>query len=228
MFRRYRSDPFRKYNEGRNHFLANIPQLIAPEKYFSDALHAIVSNAIPEIIRDYNEASNLFPFWQNYPPEERGRQHRGDRFPWIEVGEHTIGDKLPRLLERYGYTIGDAGLPTGPDKRFVLSHGEIARCPGGYTDAAWLFVDSKSVGPRDDFDNTVMSHNSGLRGRPVGEPRGRDEKHRHEDDRAAGVSPVSQHTTAALRLVGRHNRTCRPRRAHDLPPVAGPVGVRVG
>src|SRR5690348_3434949 len=121
MFHQYRLDLFRKYNEARNHFLANIPQLIALEKYFSDTLRAIISNSLTEIVRDYNEASSLFPFWQNYPPEERGRQPRGDQFPWIEVGEHTIGDKLPRLLERYGYSIRDAGLPTGPDKRFVLS-----------------------------------------------------------------------------------------------------------
>lgn len=29
----------------------------------------------------------------------------------------------------------------------------------GYTDSAWLMVDIKSAGPRDDFDHAVMSHN---------------------------------------------------------------------
>lgn len=62
-------------------------------------------------------------------------------------------------MERFGFTIRDAGLPTGPDQRLVLTHRAIGKCLGGYTDSAWLFVDVKSVGPRDNFDHTVMSHN---------------------------------------------------------------------
>jgi hypothetical protein len=62
-------------------------------------------------------------------------------------------------LEKFGFRIRDSGLPTGPDERYVLTHQDVAKCVSGYTDSAWLFVDIKSVGPRDNFDHTVMSHN---------------------------------------------------------------------
>lgn len=111
-----------------------------------------------EIEHDYNEASFLYPFWQNSPPDDRGRAPRGDQTPWIEVGEHAIGSKLSRMLAK-DYLIKDSGLPTGADQRFVLTSPKLGIATGGYTDSAWLFVDIKSVGPRDDQDHTVMSHN---------------------------------------------------------------------
>jgi len=49
-------------------------------------------------------------------------------------------------------------LPTGADERFVISDPQIKKIIG-ISDSAWVFVDIKSVGPRDDFDHTVMSHN---------------------------------------------------------------------
>jgi hypothetical protein len=159
MFNEHREKLFREYNRARRHFIAHHQDLIALERYFSDALHDIIGRAISDIARDYNEACSLFPFWQNYPPDQRGRQPRGDQYPWIEVGEHAIGGKLPRLLQGFGFGIRDAGLPTGPDGRYVLKHRDIAKCLGGFTDSAWLFVDIKSVGPRDNFEHTVMSHN---------------------------------------------------------------------
>lgn len=93
MFNQHRLQLFRKYNDARKHLLEHFEQLTALEKYFSDVLYTIVSGATAEIVRDYNEASSLFPFWQNYPPDERGRKPRGDQYPWIEVGEHAIGGK---------------------------------------------------------------------------------------------------------------------------------------
>lgn len=118
----------------------------------------LLRSASQEIIRDYNEASYLYPFWKNYPPEERGRQPKGDQFPWIEVGEHSIGRKLSRLLSA-DFEIRDAGLPVGPDERLLLGSKEIRARLKQLTRWAWLFCDIKSVGPRDEAPHAVMSHN---------------------------------------------------------------------
>lgn len=158
MFNKYRADQYQRYNLARDHFIKEANQLIALERYLTEQLHHYLTIAKDEIVRDYNEASFLYPFWQNYPPEERGRQPRGDQFPWIEVGEHAVGAKLGRLLNKQ-YDIRDTGIPTGPDQRFILSSPEILQCTDGYTNSVWLFIDIKSVGPRDNFQHAVMSHN---------------------------------------------------------------------
>jgi hypothetical protein len=41
----------------------------------------------------------------------------------------------------------------------VLKSPTIKKVTQGLTDSVWLFVDIKSIGPRDDQDHTVMSHN---------------------------------------------------------------------
>ena len=158
MFNSARNNQFQEYTKARNYFITNFTQLIELEQKLTNYLYSILSHNIAEITRDYNEASALFPFWQQYPPDERGRKPVGDQYPWIEVGEHAIGDKLPRLLEK-DFEIRDPGLPSGPDKRFLIKDKEIQRITNNLTDSVWLFVDIKSVGPRDDFDHTVMSHN---------------------------------------------------------------------
>lgn len=57
------------------------------------------------------------------------------------------------------FGIRDVGLPAGSDVRLVLTHPEISNLTNGFTDTSWLFLDIKSVGPRDDQDHAVMSHN---------------------------------------------------------------------
>lgn len=157
MFDAHRRQQFASYNDARVTFVREFERLIALERFFADYLVEVLRKNYGAIAADYDEASFLYPFWQNYPPDERGRQPVGDQFPWIEVGEHSIGSKLPRLLEA-DFKIRDSGLPTGADKRFVLSSPRIKEICG-ITDTAWLFVDIKSVGPRDNFPHTVMSHN---------------------------------------------------------------------
>lgn len=121
-------------------------------------LYQLLDNYKFDIKRDYNEASYLYPFWQNYPPKDRGRSPVKDQYPWIEVGEQAIGTKLARLLDK-DFLVKDTGFPTGADKRFILSNKRILKATDGFTDTAWLFVDIKSIGPRDDQAHTVMSHN---------------------------------------------------------------------
>lgn len=142
----------------KEYFINNYKQLINLEEYFADYFHNILLDNIHEIISDYNETSYLFPFWQNYPPDDRGRQPKGDQFPWIEVAEHVFGAKISRFLRKDFY-IRDTGLPTGPDQRFIVKSENIAKHVNNFTDSCWLFIDIKSVGPRDDQDHTVMSHN---------------------------------------------------------------------
>lgn len=158
MFNKDRDIKHKLYIKAHNYF-SNNPQLIIKlEKHISDYIENIISSNKDEIREDYNEASYLYPFWQNYPPDDRGRQPKGDQFPWLEVGEHTLGAKLPRFINK-DFEIRDYSLPVGPDERFVLTSQKIKSLTEGFTDSCWLFVDIKSVGPRDDQEHTVMSHN---------------------------------------------------------------------
>jgi len=158
MFNKYRSQQFKFYNDHRKLLEEKKEVIIGLEKHFAEELQKIIEKNIDRIREEYNEASYLFPFWQNYPPEERGRKPKGDQFPWIEVGEHVIGSKIRRLFESK-YSVFDYGLPTGADERFVLKGELVQRVTSGLTDSCWLFVDIKSVGPRDDFPHAVLSHN---------------------------------------------------------------------
>ncbi len=158
MYNKFRKLQYQRYNDAKKYFTDNFDKLIELEKYFANSITRLLKNNIEEIEADYNEASYLFPFWQNYPPDDRGRKPKGDQYPWIEVGEHAVGSKLGRFLATE-YGIKDTGIPTGPDQRFVLTHKDINEITGGYTNSCWLFIDIKSVGPRDDFAHTVMSHN---------------------------------------------------------------------
>jgi hypothetical protein len=154
----YRQQQFQLYNSARNYFIARPNALIELERFLTNHIVSLVQSNLAEIKNDYNEASYLYPFWENYPPEDRGRQPIMDQYPWLEVGEHTIGAKLPRLLVN-SFDVRDTGIPTGADQRFVISSKNILEATQGFTNSAWLFIDIKSVGPRDDQDHTVMSHN---------------------------------------------------------------------
>src|SRR5438309_11939601 len=133
----------------------NWRELIEMERHVHSLIKEAVLQSLSEMEADYNEASFLNPFWQNYPPEERGRSPRGDQFPWIEVGEHSVGFKIARILSSK-VTIREIGLPAGTDQRFLLQAEELGRlCQ--LTKQVMLFLDVKSVGPRDDFDHTVLS-----------------------------------------------------------------------
>lgn len=157
MFEAYRSEQFKQYNRARDFFVAHPEKLEAAERFCMRMLLRFIEECRDEIKTDYDEASFLYPFWQNYPPDDRGRQPTGEQYPWIEVGEQVFGPKLSRFLAS-NFTVRDCGIPTGPDDRFVLSSSAI-RDILEITDSVWLFVDIKSVGPRDDHDHAVMSHN---------------------------------------------------------------------
>lgn len=156
MFYEGRDFLFHNYNRARAYFLANPDQLIALEQYCSKLVNQAIYNNYDEIEAHYNEATYLSPFWAKYPPDDRGRQPVGDQIPWIEVGEHAVGHKLSRILGT-SYRVSEIGLPSGADNRFVLYSDEIADITHGSTNCAFFFLDIKSVGPRDNFNHTVIS-----------------------------------------------------------------------
>ena len=158
MHEQHRNDSFPKYNTARKSFIDNPEILISVEKRVSSAIKKLVEEKQDDYKFDYDAASTLFPFWENYPPDERGRDPIGDQYPWIEVGEHAIGTKIARSVYEH-FLVSDIGFPTGADQRFVLTSPDFLEMTHGLTDTVWLFLDIKSVGPRDDQDHTVMSHN---------------------------------------------------------------------
>jgi hypothetical protein len=158
MFYEHREKAFPLYRKFRERILAYPEAITSAEEYVSRVISDLLTKNSSLIKNDYDWASTLFPFWQNYPPEERGRMPIGDQFPWIEVGEHAVGTRLAREIASY-FDVLDIGFPTGADQRFLLRSTKILDATEGITDSIWLLTDIKSVGPRDDQDHAVMSHN---------------------------------------------------------------------
>ena len=156
MFNAKRLYLYNNYIHAINHFNNNPTELINLEHYITNIVNNIIITNYSEIEHDYNEASYLNAFWANYPPDDRGRAPVGDQIPWIEVGEHSVGHKLERLIGTQ-YQISEIGLPSGADNRFVLYDKTISEITNGLTNCAFVFLDIKSVGPRDNFNHTVIS-----------------------------------------------------------------------
>lgn len=144
------------FNRAKEFFCRDPQTLINIEHYITQIVNTTIAENLDELVSDYNEASYLNAFWAEYPPDNRGRAPVGDQIPWIEVGEHAIGHKLNRLISA-NYEIREVGLPSGADNRFVLISDEIKAITRGLTDRVFVFLDIKSVGPRDNFDHTVIS-----------------------------------------------------------------------
>lgn len=156
MFNQKRCLLYDNYILARNYFIKHPQILINIEHFITNIVNGIIALNYTEFERDYNEASYLHAFWANYPPYDRGRAPVGDQIPWIEVGEHAIGHKLTRLISA-DYSIREVGLPSGADNRFILYSNEISQITQGFTNCVFLFLDIKSVGPRDNFNHIVIS-----------------------------------------------------------------------
>ncbi len=177
MFSRYIEMQFAKYNGVLGYYKEHYFRLVDIERFVMNEILHFINLHLPEIVRDYNEASYLHPFWKNYPPLDRGRAPVGDQYPWIEVGEQVFGNKLSRYFASNFY-VKDSGLPSGADDRCIISSERIRQILG-CTDSVWVFIDIKSAGPRDDFSHAVMSPyqvsgsgvwkrmNDGIRNEPI-------------------------------------------------------------
>ena len=155
MFDEYEEMQFVEYNKAATYYKENYSKLVEIERFVMNEIFHFIDLYLPEIARDYNEASYLYPFWKNYPPLDRGRSPIGDQYPWIEVGEQVFGNKLSRYFAA-NFRVKDSGLPSGSDDRCIISSERIKQILG-YTDSVWVFIDIKSAGPRDDFNHAVMS-----------------------------------------------------------------------
>lgn len=155
MFTQFAESQHEAYTKAMEFFKQNPQRLIEAEKFVMDEILHFIDIHQPEIKRDYDEASYLYSFWKNYPPEDRGRAPKGDQYPWIEVGEQVFGNKLHRHFNA-NFSVKDSGLPSGADDRCIISSERIRQILG-ITDSVWVFIDIKSAGPRDDFDHAVMS-----------------------------------------------------------------------
>ena len=123
------------YNSHRSNYIENPSQLIELEQRVTNLISEIITANWHEFKRDFDEASRNFPLWANHIPRDRGRAPRGDQIPWIEVGEHSIGHKLSRLISDVA-TVREIGLPFGSDDRYAITNEEFC---------AFLFCDLKSV-----------------------------------------------------------------------------------
>ena len=156
MFNKFRHQMFTKYNDARSFFIKNPNCLINSEKYISDTITKILNDHMKDITKDFNETSYLYPFWANYQPLAWGRDPKHDQIPWIEVGEQTVGDKIKRVADDYFEKITDTGVPIGADHRFVVKSKKLLSLLQ-ITDSVMIFLDTKTVGPRDDKDEVVAS-----------------------------------------------------------------------
>lgn len=155
MFNQYADNQHKSYQEAFAYFTQNPQRLVEAEKFVMNEILHFLDIHMPEIKRDYDEASYLYSFWKNYPPEDRGRRPKGDQYPWIEVGEQVFGNKLQRHFNA-NFSVKDSGLPSGADDRCIISSERIRQILG-FTDSVWVFIDIKSEGPRDESNHAVMS-----------------------------------------------------------------------
>lgn len=94
MFKEYINKQFTSYQNAVEYYTINPDCIINIEKFVMNEIRHFIDLHLPEIKRDYDEASYLYPFWKNYPPLDRGRAPIGDQYPWIEVGEQVFGNPV--------------------------------------------------------------------------------------------------------------------------------------
>jgi len=136
MFTEFITSQFTEYHNAVDYFCRHPECLIDIERFVMREIEHFIDLKLPEITRDYNEASYLYPFWKNYPPLERGRAPVGDQYPWIEVGEQVFGNKLARHFAS-NFRVKDSGLPSGSDDRCVIASERIRQILH-ITDSVWV------------------------------------------------------------------------------------------
>ncbi|NJK82309.1 MAG: BglI family type II restriction endonuclease [Chloroflexaceae bacterium] len=107
-------------------------------------LTEVTLSSAEHIYEDFDRARVLYPFWKNYPPQQRGRAPRGTSTPWGEVGEKVVGLSLTRAIAEQAPDIRYPGLPLGGDIRFS-------------TRDAIIHFDIKSTGPNNNANEIVAS-----------------------------------------------------------------------
>ena len=75
------------------------------------------------------------------------------------MGEHAIGDNVISKIDELEGKVKFHGLPAGPDIRYTVFSKGVKEISNNLLDGYWSMTDIKSVGPRDNYDHAVMSHN---------------------------------------------------------------------
>lgn len=136
-----------QYDEARAHLMRdNCTHLIELEKNTTALLINSITAVATRIKVDFDEATELMPFWEKYAPVQRGHKPRGEAFPWGEVGEKVVEGHLYSLMPNIFENVRFIGVPYGHDIRFV-------------TKDAFIHIDAKSTGPTDNADEVVSSPN---------------------------------------------------------------------
>jgi hypothetical protein len=136
------------YFQERDRLLNNTNEIVRAEESFQDELvHNVLANCFASIHREFSISPvTLLRFWQNYPPEQRGRQPMGHSVPWLELGEKVLAFNIISELSKRHPNLKFHGLPTGGDMRFTL--------PGLY-----IHLDIKMTGPNDNPNEVVVPPN---------------------------------------------------------------------
>lgn len=136
-----------QYFQIRTSILNHPQKILEIEEHYTQFFLNILSKIIEDIHLDFTENTHeLLPFWQNYPPEQRGRKPTGTAIPLLELGEKTISFHLLKSLTHHLPDINFPGLPSGGDIRFS-------------TKDALIHLDIKLTGPNDNSDELVVPPN---------------------------------------------------------------------
>lgn len=135
-----------EYFSLRNYFQQNPDVILQSEQKYMLFLLDALKPIAQQIANDFSRASDLLPFWINYPPLQRGRAPSGLSIPWQEVGETVIGPHIIRAITLADSGLHHPGLPSGADIRFM-------------TNDALVHLDIKVTGPNDRADEVVASPN---------------------------------------------------------------------
>lgn len=120
-----------KYLGIRSNLVKDLDKIVALEKSYSLRIEQIIKDVVDDLHLDFSEgARELYPFWSNYPPEQRGKKPTGTSIPWLELGEKTIAFHLVREIVKKFSPVRFPGLPTGGDIRFTTSDAFVraSRC----------------------------------------------------------------------------------------------------
>ncbi len=82
MFDTHIDNQFKLCNDALGYYSKHSESLVGVERFVLNEICHFIDLRLPEIKRDYNEASCLQPFWKNYAPLDREKSLVGDQYPW--------------------------------------------------------------------------------------------------------------------------------------------------
>lgn len=136
-----------RYFKTRSELTKDVGKILSKEKAYSLRIKKVIKEAADDLQTDFTiNPRKLYPFWSNYPPEQRGRRPKGTSIPWLELGEKTISFNLVREIVKEFKGVRFPGLPTGGDIRFTARD-------------AFVHLDVKLTGPNDNPDELVVPPN---------------------------------------------------------------------